>query len=349
MRPQSRGIGRRGIAAVAGLVAGFLLTPSAAQATSGAPQRPVARTDTARVATTLATRLGASRTAGSYLDGGRLVVTVTDPAAARTVRAAGATPHLVARSDARLQEIARTLIRSARAPGTAWVADPRSDRVLVAADRTVSDARLRRLKTAIRPYGDAVLLQRVNGTLGVRLSGGDPIMGAFSRCTVGANVTSGDVYYFVTAGHCGNVEPSWYTLAGDYIGPTVSTNFPGNDYALVRYDGDVSHEGTVGGQDITSVGDAYVGEHVCMRGGTSGVHCGTVLGLNATVNYGEGTVNGLIETNLCAEPGDSGSPLFDGSVLLGILSGGSGDCTSGGTSFFQPITEILSVYGVNIY
>ena len=283
MRAKSRGIGRRGIVAVVALVAGFLLVPSTAGATS----------DTAQVV--------------------------------------------------------RTLDRSARIPGTAWLVDARANRVTVVADSTVTGASLQRLKTATRPYGDAVVLQRVKGTLGVRLSGGDPIMGGSFRCTAGANVRNGSTYYFVTAGHCGNVAPSWYTLSGDYIGPTVGSSFPGNDYSVVQYAGSVSHEGTVGGQDIISVGNAYVGEHVCMRGGTSGIHCGTVLGLNATVNYAEGTVTGLIQTNICAEPGDSGAPLYDGSKLLGILSGGSGNCASGGTSFFQPITEILSAYGLSVY
>ncbi|WP_329238033.1 S1 family peptidase [Actinoallomurus sp. NBC_01490] len=60
-------------------------------------------------------------------------------------------------------------------------------------------------------------------------------------------------------------------------------------------------------------------------------------------------MNGLIETNLCAEPGDSGGALYDGSTLLGILSGGTGDCTSGGVTFFQPIIEILNAYGLAVY
>ncbi|WP_405817558.1 hypothetical protein OG705_00765 [Streptomyces sp. NBC_00838] len=37
----------------------------------------------------------------------------------------------------------------------------------------------------------------------------------------------------------------------------------------------------------------------------------------------------------------------DGTTALavGVLSGGSGNRTSGGTSFVQPINEILAVYG----
>ncbi|GAA4493603.1 hypothetical protein GCM10023191_031280 [Actinoallomurus oryzae] len=259
------------------------------------------------------------------------------PAAARADTASGET---------RARQVARAL---GAVPGTAWLLDPRADTVVVLADRTVTGARLDRVEAATRPYGDAVRLRRIDGVLGLRLSGGDPVTGGGYRCTAGANVTGGGAYYFVTAGHCGTAASTWYTLGGALIGPTAGTSFPGNDYSIVRYTGNVSHDGTVGQQDITGAGGAYVGEHVCMRGGTTGVHCGTVLALNASVNYAEGTVNGLIETNVCAEPGDSGGALYDGSTLLGILSGGTGDCTSGGVTFFQPIIEILNAYGLTVY
>jgi hypothetical protein len=57
------------------------------------------------------------------------------------------------------------------------------------------------------------------------------------------------------------------------------------------------------------------------------------------VNYAEGTVTGMIKT----------SSLFDGTRALGLTSGGSGNCSSGGTTFFQPVTEALSRYGVSVY
>jgi hypothetical protein len=74
-----------------------------------------------------------------------------------------------------------------------------------------------------------------------------------------------------------------------------------------------------------------------------------VTALNATVNYAEGSVYGMIKTTVCAEGGDSGGALFAGSVALGLTSGGSGNCSSGGTTYFQPVTEALSVYGVSVY
>ncbi|WP_244167373.1 trypsin-like serine protease, partial [Streptomyces mutomycini] len=71
---------------------------------------------------------------------------------------------------------------------------------------------------------------------------------------------------------------------------------------------------------------------------------------DATVNYGGGDiVYGMIRTNVCAEPGDSGGPLYSGTRAIGLTSGGSGNCSSGGTTFFQPVTEALSAYGVSVF
>ncbi|SNS27720.1 S1 family peptidase [Actinomadura mexicana] len=102
-------------------------------------------------------------------------------------------------------------------------------------------------------------------------------------------------------------------------------------------------------RDITGAAGATVGETVTSSGSTTGVHDGQVTALDQTVNYQEGSVSGLIQTTVCAEPGDSGGPLFAGSSAVGLTSGGSGDCSSGGVTFFQPMTEPLSAFGVEIY
>ena len=111
----------------------------------------------------------------------------------------------------------------------------------------------------------------------------------------------------------------------------------------------ISKGGSVGTQDITSARNPSVGETVWRKGSTTGIHSGRVTALNATVNYAQGTVSGLIKTTVCAEPGDSGGPLYSGTSALGLTSGGTGDCTVGGTTYFQPVTEALSVYGVAVY
>src|SRR6266540_1175162 len=71
-----------------------------------------------------------------------------------------------------------------------------------------------------------------------------------------------------------------------------------------------------------------------------------VITADSTVS---GVVSGLIQTDVCAEPGDSGGPLYDGTKGLGLTSGGSGDCTSGGTTFFQPVREAANTYSVTIF
>jgi streptogrisin D len=241
-------------------------------------------------------------------------------------------------------------------PGTAWATDPATDQVVLSVDSSVTGSKLVQVTSAAKKLGDAVRIQYVPGRFSTRISGGDAIYGGQYRCSLGFNVVSGSTYYFLTAGHCGNAASSWYSDSGhsNLLGTVRSSSFPGNDYSIVAYASGVSHEGTVdlyngSSQDITSSGDAVVGESVRRSGSTSGVHSGQVTALNQTVNYEEGTVSGLIRTTVCAEPGDSGGPLFDGGKALGLTSGGSGDCTSGGTTFFQPVTEALNAFGVSVY
>jgi streptogrisin B len=107
----------------------------------------------------------------------------------------------------------------------------------------------------------------------------------------------------------------------------------------------------VGSVDISRAATPSVGTTVYRRGSTTGTHSGRVTALNATVNYGGGdVVRGMIQTTVCAEPGDSGGPLYSNSgIAYGLTSGGSGNCSSGGTTFFQPVTEALSAYGVSVY
>ncbi|HEY0701040.1 MAG TPA: S1 family peptidase, partial [Micromonospora sp.] len=93
---------------------------------------------------------------------------------------------------------------------------------------------------------------------------------------------------------------------------------------------------------------APVGGTICRYGATTGWRCGTVTALNATVFYAQGAVYGLTRTSVCAEPGDSGGPFVAGNQAQGMLSGGSGNCTTGGTSYFQPVREALSAYGLTL-
>ncbi|MCX4668311.1 S1 family peptidase [Streptomyces sp. NBC_01381] len=236
--------------------------------------------------------------------------------------------------------------------GTAWSVDKATNRLVVTADSTVSKAEIAEIKKAAGGNAGALKIERTPGKFNKLISGGDAIYASSWRCSLGFNVRSGTTYYFLTAGHCTDGAGTWWSNSGHTttIGSTTGSSFPTNDYGIVKYSGSISHPGTVGSQDITSAGNPTVGQAVKRRGSTTGTHGGSVTGLNATVNYGGGDiVYGMIKTNVCAEPGDSGGPLYAGTKALGLTSGGSGNCSSGGTTFFQPVTEALSRYGVSVY
>lgn len=252
--------------------------------------------------------------------------------------------------------ITATLSKDASIPGTAWQTNP-DGRIVVSYDDTVTGGKLTALTAVTKQFGDRITLEKISGKLTKYIAGGDAIYGGQYRCSLGFNVRSGSTYYFLTAGHCGNIASSWYANSAKttLLGTVSGSSFPGNDYAIVRYSTSyTNHPGVVdlyngSTQDITSAGNASVGQAVKRSGSTTGVHSGSVTATNATVNYAEGSVSGLIRTNVCAEGGDSGGALFAGSVALGLTSGGSGNCSSGGTTYFQPVTEVLSRYGVSVY
>ncbi|MFD7708983.1 S1 family peptidase [Streptomyces sp. NPDC059785] len=236
--------------------------------------------------------------------------------------------------------------------GTAWAVDAKTNRVVVTVDETVSAAEIAQIKSDAGGNADAITIKHTAGKFNKLITGGDAIYGGGYRCSLGFNVHSGSTYYFLTAGHCGEVASTWYSNSGQSttLGTNVSYSFPTNDFALVRYTNtSVAHPSTVGSQTISSAATPSVGTTVYRRGSTTGTHSGRVTALNATVNYGSGdVVYGMIQTTVCAEGGDSGGPLYSGSVAYGLTSGGSGNCTSGGTTFFQPVTEALSYYGVSV-
>ncbi|MFE2429973.1 S1 family peptidase [Streptomyces sp. NPDC059373] len=345
------GIARRArliaVAATGLLAATALATPSA-QAAPTVQARSQAAVDVTKT-------LGSGATAGSYYDteAKTFVVNITDAADASAVRASGAVPKVVKYSTTQLNK-AGDATKAADIGGTAWAVHPTTNQLVVTADSTVTKAELAKLKKATASYGDAVVIKRSSGTFNKLITGGSAIYGGQYRCSLGFNVVSGSTYYFLTAGHCGQVASTWYSNSGHTttLGTNVSYSFPTNDYALVKYTNtSITKTGGAGNTDITSSASAYVGESVLRSGSTTGIHSGKVTALNATVNYGSGdVVYQMIDTTVCAEGGDSGGPLYtSGGIALGLTSGGSGDCTSGGETFFQPVTEALSNYGVSVY
>ncbi|MGV9347203.1 S1 family peptidase [Streptomyces spiralis] len=361
---------------VVALGAAAMLLPNANASQDGAADDATPRTLKATDASDLATRLAASlgdALAGSYYDSARqqLVVNVVsgDDNVVVQAKKAGATVRRVDNSTAELKSAARTLKARATIPGTSWAVDPRTNKVVVTADSTVTGARWDRLQSTVQSLGPGMAtLKKSAGTFKTFASGGDAIFaqaqGGTVRCSLGFNVTASDGSpAFLTAGHCGVAAKQWAdSQNGQPIATVDQATFPGNDFSLVKYDDpntQASSDVNVGnGQtvQITQAADATVGETVFRMGSTTGLHNGIVTGLDATVNFqsetdpnGVDTVNGLIQTNVCAEPGDSGGSLFtqDGGAV-GLTSGGSGDCTQGGETFFQPVTAALQATGATL-
>ena len=254
-----------------------------------------------------------------------------------------------------LQLITKVLQRTVHTPGTAWAVDPLTSQLAVLVDDTVTGERIARLRSVTHPFGASVRIRHVPGVFRLLMAGGDATLGPGGvRCSLGFNVTRLGQPYFLTAGHCGRAVHSWSDARGSPIGVTEASTYPRHDYALVRYTRNVAHPSVVdlyngGSQPISHAAEAFIGEVVQRSGMASGLHSGTVIGLDATVNTPQGTVTGLIEAALCAVQGDSGGPLFDGDAAVGLTSvGESGDCTDGGLSFYQPVVDALQAYGVQI-
>ena len=148
-------------------------------------------------------------------------------------------------------------------------------------------------------------VEHVAGTFSTTISGGDAIYAGGCRCSLGFNVRSGSTYYFLTAGHCANIGATWYTNSAR---TTCSAPAPAPASRATTTASSATptpvtpRRHASAAQDITSAGTAAVGQTVTRRGSTTGIHSGRVTALNATVNYAEGTVSGLIRTTVCAEP-----------------------------------------------
>ncbi|MFJ4184837.1 S1 family peptidase [Kitasatospora sp. NPDC089509] len=319
----------------------------------------IAREGRAAAVQSALTRALGDRWAGAWIDGpqSELTVATTDPSAARTITAHGGRATVVQHPLTVLDRVKDALDR---ASGTAapdatplWYVDVRSNTVVV---QSADDARTAAFLDASGV--DRSLVRVQPATAAPRpladLHGGDAYyIDNAARCSIGFPVTQNGQPGFVSAGHCGQPGSNATTSDGSSIGTFQGSTFPGNDWSWVAagagwtaqpqvndYQGGAV---TVGGSTETPVGGA-----VCRSGSTTGWHCGSVEEQNATVNYQEGSVYGVTRTNVCAEPGDSGGSFISGNQAQGVTSGGSGDCTSGGETYFQPVNPILSTYGLTL-
>ncbi|MET8683154.1 S1 family peptidase [Streptomyces sp. NPDC004732] len=299
---------------------------------------------------------------GSWFDAGsgRLTVALTGRGAAADVRETGADVRFVEHSAAKLDAAkvrVDKLAKKVKAPeGVAsWRVDAKANRVVVdvveghRADNDVTS-----------------FLERVRGTAPVRVDtvpegpstfaagtvGGDPYYTGNVRCSIGFSVQGG----FVTAGHCGQAGAGVRGWDNSNIGSFQGSSFPDNDYAWVSVGNGwwtvpvVLGWGTIPDRLVKGSAEMPVGTSICRSGSTTKWHCGNLLAKNETVNYSGGAVvHQLTKTSVCAEGGDSGGSFISGDQAQGVTSGGWGNCSSGGETWFQPVNEILQRYNLRLH
>ncbi|GLZ39418.1 S1 family peptidase [Actinokineospora sp. NBRC 105648] len=179
-----------------------------------------------------------------------------------------------------------------------------------------------------------IVLTAPTAAAGQILVGGDRILLGTKQCVIGFNAhNAAGARSIITTGTCSGTSGP----LGVVPAPAGSTSTP-----LVR-----NGPGTT--TTVKGATEAPIGAPVCRYGPTTGWRCGTIQAKNQTVNFPGGTLTGLTRTNLCVEPGDTGAPVMSGGQAQGIIVGGSGNCTSGGTGYFAPLKPVLSAYSLILY
>ncbi|MFC9342644.1 S1 family peptidase [Streptomyces sp. NPDC057020] len=294
---------------------------------------------------------------GSWFDAdtGRLVVALTDRDEVAEVEALGADTRLVRHSaDALDRAKARLDARPAPSGVAGWHVDPRSNSVVVTVVRADRNApAVRAFVERARETGPVTVTETATAprTYAAGTVGGDPYYTGNVRCSIGFSVHGG----FVTAGHCGGAGAAVRGWDGSAMGTFQGSSFPGNDYAYVSVHSGwwtvpvVLGWGVIPDRLVKGSAEAPIGASICRSGSTTKWHCGSVLAKNETVNYSQGAVQQMTKTSVCAEGGDSGGAFISGDQAQGVTSGGWGNCSSGGETWFQPVNEILSRYGLTLH
>jgi len=184
-------------------------------------------------------------------------------------------------------------------------------------------------------------------------------------CTAGFVAYKGEFPGVVTAGHCGvppdQIDVNWEGLGLRWFGLFENSRFPGADQGWIRSSAFFTVTPQIydwAGNFITVKGsvEAPIGASVCRSGLKTGYRCGWITAKNVTLNYPQGAVYGMTESDACSGFGDSGGPWIDpNGQAQGIQSGNQANSSDGHNcdapaglrrSFFNPINPILSEYGL---
>ncbi|WP_030237987.1 alpha-lytic protease prodomain-containing protein [Streptomyces sp. NRRL S-455] len=300
------------------------------------------------------------RFAGAWLRGTtsqELVVATTHTTDVPAIQAQGAKAVVVKKTLRDLRAAKRKLdaaaVRHSTRDTPVWYVDIPANRVAVEARSKAAAAAF--VKAAgLDAKGVGVRVTALRPRLLADITGGDAYyINGTARCSVGFSVTRGTQQGFASAGHCGRTGARTTGYDNTPQGTFQASTFPGKDMSWVAVNDRWTTTANVrgeGGQNVRITGSvqALVGAAVCRSGSTTGWHCGRIEQHDTSVSYTEGRVNGLTRTTVCAEPGDSGGPFVAGAQAQGVTSGGTGDCGSGGHTYYQPVNPLLSDFGLTL-
>lgn len=313
---------------------------------------------------------------GAFFDAtGRLTVNADDATEAAKIEKAGLDARVPARGQADLDRIKAKLdtLAAKRVPAgvASWGVDLASDTVTVEVNSDRGAAAKAFLAEAAA-YGSAVKIVRGQEKLSPQavIYPGSRMTFNGYLCSVGYGARDRNgKQYLVTAGHCVEDLP---VLSYDNVRFAKGTH---SRFALGSRSVDMGIAAVDSGNSIaTSVGTwgngssvavqgsrrAASGAALCKSGQTTGWTCGKVSSYNVSVTYtdqngGPDTVvTGLGSSTVCTQGGDSGGAYISGNQAQGMTSGGpsSQKCTGGvnsrGSSYFQPLDDALSYYGLTL-
>ncbi len=181
------------------------------------------------------------------------------------------------------------------------------------------------------------------------LRGGVEIEGSSAACTAGfyAIDNASQHVIFITAGHCfsggnywyanywdghpednpvrkeiGPMEKPYWGVLGDAMEIDAMSNGCGSEINWWCYAGwPPEYMSTITklyDNPVNSVNVSQVGYVLCETGAFGASKCGTVQHTHVTENYGGHEVQNMSEINICLHDGDSGGPVYSGSVAYGI-------------------------------
>ncbi len=331
------------------------------------------------------TKAAAFETAKASLDGAffnadrQLVVNVHSAKAAQVAREHGLAPRSVARGEKALAKLQTQAQALADKSGSLQVqsigADLPTDRLQVVLQPGKQSAKTVALVKQLKAIpGVDVSTNNTTLSMTADVIGGqimDLVPG--SNCSLGFSGTrNGGDNVMLSAGHCVEGNPMIQNRSGVRLGVGVASRFrtgsPSVDMGLMDIDSNNVGRGYIDNRNgqttrVTGSSKAPVGSTICKAGNTTGWTCGTISQYNLTVNYGGagGSVtrtSGLARSTVCTEGGDSGGAYISGTTAQGMTSGGPNDghdCgwnqggnATGSYSFYQPVVDAASYYGVTL-